>query len=56
MQLQFKRNLGLIDRVIRVLIGLILLSLVLTHIATGWMVPYALYIGGIIIFEAGIGY
>jgi len=56
MQLEFKRNLGVIDRIIRLVIGLILVSLVMLRIATNWMAPLALYIGGIIIFEAIIGY
>jgi len=55
-QLEFQRNLGLKDRVIRIVIGLILVSLVMIGIATDWMVPSALYIAGIIIFEATIGY
>ena len=56
MQLEFQRNLGVKDRVIRILIGLMLVSIVLIGIATDWMVPIALYFAGIIIFEATIGY
>jgi Protein of unknown function (DUF2892). len=49
-------NLGVKDRVFRIVIGLILLSLVIMHIASGWMFPATIYLAGIIIFEATIGY
>lgn len=56
MQLDFQRNLGVKDRAIRIVIGLILVSIVMMRIATGWMVPTAIYIAVFIIFEATIGY
>ncbi|WP_158291369.1 DUF2892 domain-containing protein [Desulfosporosinus sp. Sb-LF] len=56
MQLEFQRNLGVKDRAIRIVIGLVLLSLVMMRIAQGWMYPAAIYLAGIIIFEATIGY
>ena len=56
MILQFKRNLGVTDRVIRIVIGLLLVSLVIMHIIMGWMAIAAICFAGIIIFEATIGY
>ena|GEM_PF-3075420 len=56
MQLEFQRNLGVKDRVIRIVIGLILVSLVMMRIATNWMIPSALYIAGVLILEATVGY
>lgn len=56
MILEFKRNLGVTDRVIRIVIGLLLVSLVMMHIVIGWMVTVAIYLAGIVIFEAAIGY
>jgi len=55
-QLEFQRNLGVKDRVIRIVIGLILVSLVMMRIATNWMIPSALYIAGVLILEATVGY
>jgi len=55
-QLEFKRNLGVKDRMIRIAIGLILVILVMMHVVTGWMSSSALFIAGLMIFEAVIGY
>lgn len=56
MKLDFQRNLGVKDRVIRIVIGLILVSLAMMRIATGWMASITIIIAVFLIFEATIGY
>lgn len=56
MRLEFKRNLGVLDRGIRVVISLVLFSLAAMGFATGWMATIAYILGGFNLLEAAIGY
>lgn len=56
MQLDFQRNLGVTDRVIRILIGLVLISLAAMQLASGWLASIAILFAVFLILEAAIGY
>jgi len=54
--LQFKKNLGLIDRVIRVIIGLVLLVISMSGIITGWWASAAVVFALFQFLEAALAY
>ncbi|WP_081962908.1 YgaP-like transmembrane domain [Desulfosporosinus sp. HMP52] len=56
MNLSFTRNLGVLDRVIRVVVGLILLSFAMTYITTGWIAQATIVLAVFLILEAAIAY
>jgi len=55
-RLEFKRNLGVLDRGIRAVISLVLFGLVAMGYVTGWMSTIAYILGGFNLLEAAIGY
>lgn len=56
MVLDFRKNLGNADRVIRSIIGLVLLLLVFSKILTGWLTTIALIFALFQFVEAAMGY
>lgn len=56
MLFEFKRNLGVVDRGIRVVISLFLFGLVAMGFATGWIATIAYILGGFNLLEAAVGY
>lgn len=56
MNLDFKRNLGVVDRIIRIAIGLMLVSLSMMRILTNGMSTVAVYLGIFLVLETAIGY
>ena len=56
MELDWKKNLGNTDRVIRLVIGIILIGLVLMKTITGWWVVATIVLGVSQLIEAALGY
>lgn len=55
-RLELKRNLGVLDRGIRVVISLVLFGLVAMEFVTGWMATITYILGGFNLLEAAVGY
>lgn len=56
MELNFKRNLSNTDRLIRFLIGIVLLALAFTRVITGWWANLAIVIAVFQFIEAFFAY
>lgn len=56
MRLDYKKNLGNLDRIIRTAIGLFMFWLVFAGIATGWWAAAAIIFGLFQFVEAGLAY
>lgn len=56
MKLDFQRNLGVLDRGIRIVISFVLFSLVVMGYLRGWMSTVAYILGGLNLLGATIGY
>jgi hypothetical protein len=57
MHLEFKRNLGNIDRIVRIVLGILLLYFAFfTSLNTSFISPFMGVIGSVMLIEGAVGY
>lgn len=56
MELEYRKNLGSIDRIIRAVVGLLLLGLVVKRVTTGWWTFLTVILAASQFIEAGFAY